>query len=100
MFFKVLFIFSLYFKTIYSYLSNSEYRSFNISSLNTSSYQFYSNWLLSLKYFNGTTSNYYKICDKQPYFGYFREGNISMFYTDKQYGSLGFNFNLILLQKT
>lgn len=85
---------------VISYLSESQYRSFNTSLINTSSQVFYSQWILDLLYVSNNSNMYYKSCGNEYMFGYFRFGNISMFYSDKKYGSLGFNFNLLINKKT
>ena len=86
-------------ETIRTYISQSEYRSYNFSQVDTSSSVFYSNWVLELLYVSNSSLYYFKNCESTV-FGYFREGNISMFYSDSNYGSLGFNFNLVILKST
>lgn len=93
-------LFLLYFKTVICYLSEQNYRSFNYSTIDTSSLDFYSKWILNLMYVSNYTPIYLKDCEDGFVFGYFRFGNISMFYSDKQYGSLGFNFNIVLIKST
>jgi len=88
-------------QNVRNYLSESQYRSFNTSFSDTSSRNFYSQWVLDLLYVSNNSNLYYKACENNNYFfGYFRFGNISMFYSDRNYGSLGFNFNLILNKRT
>ena len=87
-------------KTVFSYISDLAYRIFNYTNLDLSSPTFYSDWVLNLMYVSNNSLIYYKSCNEGYFFGYFRFGNISMFYKDSQYGSLGFNFNLIIIKRT